>query len=60
MYVIDRGAGLLYAPCGANINSDAVPGGVLPPGTYNINDFSQVSGSVPNLGPGAQCDVTSQ
>jgi hypothetical protein len=59
MYVIDRTSGKFYAPCGANVVSDQVPNGVLPPGTYDLDSFSQISGSTPDLGPGAACNISS-
>lgn len=58
MYVIDRTTNRLYAPCGANIDAPGIPGGVLPPGTYDLGTLTKVDAAMPSLGSGADCLIT--
>jgi hypothetical protein len=53
MYVIDREAGRIYAPCGITVE----PSGVLPPGTYDLS-LNRIDTAVPDLGGGANCEIT--
>ncbi|HUP56755.1 MAG TPA: hypothetical protein VM598_04830 [Bdellovibrionota bacterium] len=57
IYVIERNKNLFHAPCGAVVNSEQVPDGMLMPGSYRLDSFSRV-GRAGDFGPGSRCGIT--